>query len=302
MVTTTQSLRLTENAVLLKLRISTLGNARTVSTSAVTSDADRTMLKVQKVLLDAPELKEIEKRQRALAVQIRKLALPSFFSHGFYLVGLRAVDRVEKILLDAAPGLAPFVETLVEALPTRQQDAEARLGSLYSVADYPTPEEVRAAFSIAWRWVAIETPEKLAAVNPDLYAREQDKAETAAVGVAEEVRALLRRELAELLDQAIGAIDRREAGDARTIRESNLENLRDWAARLRLRNLTGDDELSEIADSVRAAVLSVRIEELRELPGVREAVRKLLDEQRARLGVATGRRMQLAEVGAGGGL
>lgn len=172
------ALNVTEKTVCISITFGALGNSRKVSTSEVEVDTDKSMIRVNKTLLDAAELKAITKHDGELRSWLVDISLPSFFRAGFYLVPIAAIEKVQERLLEGQTKRAELVEAFLKVYKQRKSEAETRLKGLYNPTDYPAPSRVRAMFVFEWSWISFTTPGKLKEISASFFEQEQQKAAT----------------------------------------------------------------------------------------------------------------------------
>ena len=83
---------LARKTVCIKVRLSTMGNTRKVSTSQIEADADKDLLRVSKHLLDSAELKAIGRFDGEIRRYLYNLCLP--FEIGIHLLPVAALEKI----------------------------------------------------------------------------------------------------------------------------------------------------------------------------------------------------------------
>src|SRR3984893_19421408 len=84
---------LAKKTVCIKVRLSTMGNTRKVSTSQIEADVDKDLLRVSKHLLDSAELKAISRFDGEIRRFLYNICLP--FEIGIHLLPIAALEIVE---------------------------------------------------------------------------------------------------------------------------------------------------------------------------------------------------------------
>src|SRR6476646_614492 len=100
--TTTEARLVTAKTICLALRRGRFGNVKKASLASVEVDADKTLLRLSKQLLDSPELKAIQKLDSEVQGYLRGVAFSSLFKGGVYLIPLALVEQVEAKLQEFA--------------------------------------------------------------------------------------------------------------------------------------------------------------------------------------------------------
>ena len=138
---TDPGLDLAKKTVCIKVRLSTMGNTRKVSTSQIEADADKDLLRVSKRLVDSAELKAITRFDGEIRRFLYNICLP--FEIGIHLLPIAALETVEHRLRQFAEDRRQLVEAFLSAYPSLCQDAAKRLRGLYNPADYPRARRSR---------------------------------------------------------------------------------------------------------------------------------------------------------------
>src|SRR5258705_13887301 len=84
---------LAKKTVCIKVRVSTMGNTRKVSTTQIETDADKDLLRVSKRLVDSAELKAITRFDGEIRRFLYNICLP--FEIGIHLLPITALETVE---------------------------------------------------------------------------------------------------------------------------------------------------------------------------------------------------------------
>src|SRR6266705_4348023 len=104
---------LAKKTVCIKMRLSTMGNTRKVSTSQIEADADKDLLRVSKHLLDSAELKAIGRFDGEIRRFLYNICLP--FEIGIHLLPIPALQQVEERLQQFAADREALGEAFLAA-------------------------------------------------------------------------------------------------------------------------------------------------------------------------------------------
>src|ERR1700680_1659900 len=116
---------LAKKTVCIKVRLSTRGNTRKVSTSQIEADADKDLLRVSKHLLDSAELKAIGRFDGEIRRLLYNICLP--FESGIHLLPIAAPQTVEERLRKFAEDRQVLVTAFLPVYASLCQDAAKRL-------------------------------------------------------------------------------------------------------------------------------------------------------------------------------
>lgn len=158
--------------------------------------------------------------------------------------------------------LAKAAEGLQEAWEQLREQARQELGELFCEDDYP--EDVSCEFALEWDFPAIQPPEYLKRVHPELYAAEQARIQARfaeAVALTEQQFVQRFHEVVEhLVDRLTGGMD----GKPKTFRASTVENLNEFFAEFRRLDIGSSQQLSQLVDRAERALGGATAEELRD--------------------------------------
>lgn len=251
-------------AVVLQLQFRRLGTHRKVSADDINTNAtgaDKALLRVTKLILDAPELKAIEKHdgETARFIDARKSG-PAFANQGgFHLIALDLKDGIDRWLDERLTEREALIETFLSALLMRINDTAARLGALANDIRYPTPAEAREAFGVTRRYMTFGYD------NPEAAAEWKREA----LG---ECRQALRGAFAEVVSHLADRLTPGVEGKPKTFRDSLVTRFDDFVASFNARNLADDRELAALVTQARAIMAGVSPTDLRKREGLRAAV------------------------------
>ena len=115
---------LAKKTVCIKVRLSSMGNTRKVSTAQIEADADKDLLRVSKQLVDSAELKAITRFDSEIRRFLYNICLP--FEIGIHLLPIAALQTVEQ-KYDALREQNATQLLRTASLETRIDDLSARL-------------------------------------------------------------------------------------------------------------------------------------------------------------------------------
>lgn len=263
---------LDDKSVLLVVGFHRLGNSRKVSTSQVEVDADKSMLHINKNLLDAREYDAIRTHDGQTRAWLATRALPSLFKEGVFRVPNKLVVDVDEYLTARAAERKELVEAFRKAYVQRVTEAVARLNGLANINDYLTADDAAAKFGLTWRYVTFATPDALKNLRAGLFEREKAKVAKMVEEAAEEIKTVLRVQMAALVKRMVAQLAPSVDGKRKKIYDSLVGNVADFLNTFNARNLADDVELTKLVDQARNVIAGVQPELLRESDGIRESV------------------------------
>lgn len=243
--------------ICLVLKVGRFGNHRLASMADVSVDADKTLLRMTKTLLDSPELAAIQKHDNALSARVRGLAFKALFKGGVYLLPLTLVPTIEQILHEAYGQRKVLVDRACDKYAQRTAETSARLGVTYDVDDYPSVDRFRAAFYLEHSYVTFDTPGKLKAISAELFEAEKAKAAAKLEAVADECKLAMRAGLLQLVQHLAERLTPDEEGKQKRLHQSTIQNFNEFLALFEMRDVTGDTDLANLVAQAREVMTGV---------------------------------------------
>jgi hypothetical protein len=267
------ALNITDKTCAISIDFGAIGNSRKVSTTEVEVDADKSMLRVNKTLLDSVELKAIGTHDSEVRASVLALSLPSLFKSGVYLVPIAAIEKVEGILESAKAKRLELIDAFLKAYKARKAEAETRLKGLFNATDYPSPARVRECFVFEWRWVSFSTPAKLKEISVDFFKQEQEKAAAKWQQATDEITLLLRSNLKDLVDHMVERLTPGDDLRPKRFHATTVTNLQEFLANFAIRNVTDDAQLDMIVKSAQQLLSGVDTKLLKTNEAVRDSTK-----------------------------
>jgi hypothetical protein len=262
---------LASKTVFLRIRFGALGNQKKVAGDVLETDADKSLLKVSKTLLDSPELDAIRKADGQMRNWLYNICLP--YDMGIMLLPLGLIETVQQRLVSYRAERQVMVDTFVEAYPQLCAHAAEQLGSLFDVANYPDVSEIKARFVYEWQYVSFGVPGTLAGISQEIFNSEKQKAAQQMQAATEEITAVMRQTLFEMVSHLQDRLTPTPDGRPRILRESAVKNLQEFLSTFDLRNVTDDRDLAAEVKKVRELISGTSAVSLRSSDEFREKVR-----------------------------
>ncbi|MEZ5352971.1 MAG: DUF3150 domain-containing protein [Bryobacteraceae bacterium] len=256
----------------MKVRLSTMGNTRKVSTSQIEADADKDLLRVSKHLLDSAELKAITRFDGEIRRYLYNICLP--FEIGIHLLPIAALETAEERLRRFAADRVELVNAFLAAYPTLCQDAAKRLRGLYNPADYPPLDEVTREFGFSWQYVSFGVPDQLKGISREVWEQEREKAAQRMAEASSEIQQVLRQSMADLVTHMAERLKEGPDGKPLKFKQSTVSNLVEFLSNFSFRNVTDDQELQSLVTRARELLQGVGADDLRTVGDVRSRVQQ----------------------------
>lgn len=272
----------------LRVRYGRLGITRQVpGANVLTTDADVSLLRVSKTLLESPELEAIKKHDSSLRKWLGNMCLPFLDWPGVLVLPKGLVQATQAKLIQHKADRDGLVDAFVAAYPGILQSAEKQLGTLWNASEYLHQGEVKEKFVFDWAYKSFDTPDSLKEIDPELYAQQvaDQQAQIAAAG--DECRAIMRQSLAKMVEHLAERLTSDSEGKPRILRETAVTNLQEFLETFDLRDVTDDKALALEVKKARALLSGASATGLRNSDEWREKIKVGMDSISKTLGEMT---------------
>lgn len=263
------------------------GLRRNVSSGsdAFTTEADRAMLHVSKEIFKSKAYTDIKKLDSDVRRALKKrTAGNSYLRSGIYLVNASALEGLEDYLtVRAEVRLAATRNFAFEEYLKAKEEAKDRLGPLFVEEDYPTPDEIFAAFGLEWQVFSFPNVDGLKELSPSVWKKESEKFKSLWAQALEASRQLLRVEVSDLVDGFVDAMTPDGDGKTKRLHPSKIKNLQDFLGAFMTREVSNDTELRELVTKMQGALTGVDTKKLKSNEALRDAVSKEMADVKASL-------------------
>jgi hypothetical protein len=275
--TTTPAERLRATMAACRVRFTWFGTQKSLTseqraTAAEAFDADGQLLSAGKKLVDTKHtaFRAVTAVRGKITDYWRSQTLP-YPEPGIRLLKQEQLDVFVETMVDYQTELVDAVANLDAHYAELKGAAAEKLGSLFNPGDYP--ESLAGLFEVAWDFPSVEPPDYLVALNPALYAQEEERMRARfeeAVRLAEQ--AFLdefARLVKHLTERVTGAND---DGTTKVFRDSAIGNLLEFFERFKSLNVRSNVQLDDLVEQARRAVRGVVAQDLRDSASLRQRV------------------------------
>lgn len=283
-----------DNAIAFKISINRLGVRRQVQSSQMELKeglGDQPLaenISISKTLIDCPEYDAVKSADTSLTNRIKKLALPSPFAAGTYLVPLALVERVDAMVESYKAERFALVQTFLDAYSGATQAARDQLGGLYNSTDYPSRERVETTFFVDTSYLELGTPGSLKSISPEIFAREREAFESQMQDAQSTIKDALRVGFSDLVAHMVDMLTPDPiTGKPRRFFSSNLTNITEFMDTFSARNITGDAELGELIEKAKGILVGKTADEIKKSATVRESLNTAMSSVRTQLSTMT---------------
>lgn len=259
----------------LRVRYGSIGNSRQVSGANVLStDADVSLLNVSKTLLESPELEAIRKHDTKLRKWLGNMCLPFLDWPGVLVLPKGLVKVTQAKLIEHKAERTTLIVNFIETYPARVEAAKAALGTLFNSTEYPDVSEVAERFVFDWAYKSFDTPDALKEVDAELYQQQVEQQQAQFTAATEEITAVMREALYEMVNHLKERLTPTPDGKNKILKESAINNLKEFLDNFDLRNVTNDKALAIEVQKVRSLLGGTTAASLRTSDEWREKILK----------------------------
>lgn len=275
--------KLLDNTVILSYSLHAWGNRRKAPTSKVNTDADKSRLSLSKHLLKNADYDAIISFYAGIRAWLAAHSVPSYFRNGLQLVSVEGVDEIDAYLMESETKLADLVAKFQESYNDSVQEASSALGDLFNPDDYPPVSALAGKFYIRWHWIRLGVADSLPS---EVRERESKKLEEAWERSISEIQCALRQGFKELVDHAVDRLTCKPGEKPKILRESVINNFREFIDTFDIRNIVKDDELASLVEKARVILSDTTASDLRESDELRTFVADRLGELKSEVDAA----------------
>lgn len=244
----------TGRAKFLRVSFGRFGNTKKVDSNSgiLTTNADKSMLGVNKKLIDSKELTAIRDHDNALRTWLEKKCVPFPGWPGVMIMPdgltLEVVERLEQHV-ELRHGL---VAAWIDVYPSKRHDARALLGDEFANSDYPQIDEMRRRFRFDYIIRSFQTPETLKDISPELYTKQKAVAEKQYNSAMEEISAVMRLKLHEMVAHLTDKLTPEVDGKEKQLRQPTIDKINEFLNDFPLRDVSNDTQLAEVVAKAKA--------------------------------------------------
>ncbi len=273
---TNPSDRLRSTMAAARLSFNWLGVRKTLSSEQRTQaadsfDAESKYLSASKKLIDTthPAFKAVTS-VRSRAVSYWKTVSLPYPEPGLRLIKRETIGDFDSQMEVFRDELAVAVSELDLHFAEMCEAARDRLGDLFDVSDYPAT--LVDEFAITHDFPAVEPPNYLRQLNPEVYEQECRRVQSRFVEAVELAEQAFLEELAKLVEHLTERIAGQEDGKPKVFRDTAVTNLNEFFDRFRSLNIGSNEQLDQLVSQAQAAVSGVGPQELRTNEQLRQSV------------------------------
>lgn len=254
-----------------------------LGTGFAKSSVDPKYFHASKDIIDINELKPITKRLGQL-VKFRnaRCVKASMLANGFYVLPKKFINEIDAEIESAKADINLLLDQLEPRWPELIESAKPNLGEHWKLSDYPPFHIWRKEWEINSRLRGLNVPALLNDYNEKLAKREYEKLRLDWADTAQEVRDALRSGFIHLVTDFSDKLGRDDDGKFKVFTKNLVEKLTNFCQTFEARDLTGDAQLSQMANEVKQLVSGVDPKALRKdeaLRGTLElAFKKIADD------------------------
>ncbi len=260
-------MKLFENGCLVQLSVSIWGGKIKLPSTLLQVDADPSLIRATKYLVDRSCLKPVEEVRHQARTFLYNKTLP-FPIPGVLFIPKSLLTEVDETFQGYQKVFGNKVTEFAGNYDLFMNKAKLRLNGLFNRNDYPS--DILAKFSFAWRFLVIDAPGKNGVLTPEIYNREKENFQQTIREFQEMAVTTLRVRFAELVDHMVDRL----SGEKKIFRDSMVDNIRNFLSDFEKLNISDDAELAVQVERCRAILSGVDPNALRSDLGIRKEISK----------------------------
>jgi hypothetical protein len=277
-----------DQVVVLDLVFHRPGIYRKADVGKVETVADKTMLRLNKDIVNRKEYGEAVAVAGELRRWLLARCLPSPLRRGTYLVPISMVgDISDKIEAAEVKYLSRF-EAFFQAYPKLVENAKEQLKDQFDAGNYPSVRALRSAVWVERRFLDFGVPSE-AKIGKALWESEKKKAEETWTNAAYDIQEALRDAFRSLVGHLAERLEPTPDGEKKVFKDTAVEKLLEFIDLFKARNIAGDAELEGLVIRARDVLKGKKPDKLRtssvargevagEMARVQAALDKLLEK------------------------
>ena len=259
--------RLRNNFAALRIRFQWLGTSKTLSTeqkaqAAESFGADGSSIRAGKKLIDTKH--EAYRSLTSLKSQIntwwKENSLP-YPEPGIRLIRQERIDGFNERLETFREELNDGVRMLDSRFADIKEAARQQLGELFDASDYPVT--LADEFGVTWEFPAVDPPDYLRQLNPEVYAQQAQRVAQRFDEAVEMAETAFVEELDHLVNHLAAKLAGDDDGRPKIFRDSAVTNLRGFFDRFRELNVRSNEQLDDLVGRCEQLLGGVQPQELR---------------------------------------
>jgi hypothetical protein len=253
---------LQQKTVVLDVTFHMPSNERKGNMELTEVDADKDSLRLSKEFIRSKNYTKIRGMRPKTNQYLDRIALPSPFKSGTYLIPVACLEEVWPKLEAIKAEYTEAADRLAEEWTEVIEDAKRRLRSQFDPRNYPSVEAIRAKIWMTWNLIEFATPDS-ATLGEALYEQEKEKAKANWAAAEREVIYALRASLSELINHLVDRLRAGSDGSKKKLHASTVEKVTDFLDNFGKRNVMDDSELSGLVDKAKNVLAGKDVEVLR---------------------------------------
>ena len=189
--------------------------------------------------------------------------------------GIRLIkqDRIEDFngtFEDFREQLESGVRMFDEQFAEIKEAARLRLGSLFDLSDYPS--SLVDEFQIQWDFPAVDPPDYLRRLNPEVYAEQARRVSQRFDQAVEMAESAFVEELDKLVGHLASRLAGGDDGRPQIFRDSAVSNMSEFFSRFRELNVRSNDQLDDLVQRCESLMQGVEPQALRDNDSLRRSL------------------------------
>jgi len=254
------------STMLLRFSIGATDFRKTVSSEDLIEGEgiDTSLLSTTTRLIDKTYVEKITKHDGHLKRRLNALGLRSVFaSNGMVLLPNSLVGHAMRMIEVYEAERALLIDELIDNWDQAVLEVSQRNPTVFRESDYPSKDQIRKKFYINYRFFSVTVPDRLHDIDPKLHQKLVEEDRKLVEQDMQQIRAALRTGFADIVESMRDKL----AGigkERKTFKAGYVEQIRDFLTTFEAKNISGDQEMSEMVRKAKALLNGVTPDKLRD--------------------------------------
>ena len=236
----------------------------------IQTTGDKSKFHGSKDLYNSVHLKKLVNLEIALDATIKRYASAPFpLKTGVYILARDLYNTVEAAIAKHIAEREVLINDFCNDYDAEVAKAKEFQGDAFDPSDYSTGANVKKHFKFSWHYLTMDVAENLGQVSKDALQRENEKMEAVWQDVRESSKAILRVQVAGMVNRLVERLTPAEEGKRKILRSNALDPLNEFIATFNSRDLTGDLELQSLVHKMQQLVNGVSPQMLKDAEGLK---------------------------------
>lgn len=229
----------------------------TIDGKAMTKAEEKQMFRVEKQLLNSPELKAIGGFDQKVRKKIERFSIRWPLRRGCYLIPIALLKEAKGVFKEELVNRQQMVDKFIVAYPGLIEEAKERLGPAYDPDQYASQDVMARRFIMKHQIEEAVTPESIKTLDEALFEEEEGRLRDEMRAMHQHVTNDIRTGILKSIRRFTNSLMPTKDGKRKGLYESNIENLMFFLKTFGAKNVVDDKDCENIVGQAMALIKKV---------------------------------------------